>query len=162
MTLYFRVLGVPVPQGSKQAFVRGGRAVMRDDNSGKLKPWRTEVANAAREAHAGRPPFDGALQLDARFVMPRPASARKKAHWCTVKPDLDKLLRALGDSLTMAGVIRDDARFAEIRVLKVLANVADPWTGVDVAIRQMDNGESALIPLRTGRIEREVPTGGRL
>lgn len=163
MTLSFRVLGVPVPQGSKSASVVNGRAVMREQKGKVLHNWREAVANAAKEAMAGFPPYDGALQLNVVFVMPRPKSARKGAVWHTAKPDSDKLLRALGDSLTMAGVIRDDARLARISVSKVLADPAEPWTGADIEIHQLANGErNTMMPLYAARKQTDVNTGGRL
>lgn len=150
MTLSFKVLGVPVPQGSKDGKIINGRVVMHERNEKRLKSWRTDVADAARAAHAGRPPYDGAIWLYATFVMPRPKSARKAARWCTVAPDVDKLTRALGDSLTIAGVIRDDARICDARVCKMLAAVDDPWTGAEVILGTMPNGErGGLVPIRT-------------
>lgn len=163
VTLSFRVLGVPVPQGNHKPFVVNGRAVMAHANAKVLHGWREAVANAAREAHAGLPPYDGALRLRARFVMPRPKSARKAAHWQPAKPDYDKLARALGDSLTIAGVIRDDARIVDAHILKVLADLNDPWTGADVELSRIPNGEPGLVStVAPGRARKVTVQGGLL
>ena len=39
------VPGIPVPQGSTKAFVRGGRAIVTSANA-KLRPWRSTVSEA--------------------------------------------------------------------------------------------------------------------
>lgn len=70
----------------------------------------------------------GPLDLHVAFFFPRPQShyrTGKNAHelkpsapsWHTSKPDADKLLRAIGDSLT--GVVaRDDSQFAHVEAFK--------------------------------------------
>ncbi|MGO3884713.1 MAG: RusA family crossover junction endodeoxyribonuclease [Mycetocola sp.] len=105
----FFVPGVPVPQGSMKGYVVGGRAVLVHNNAEKLKPWRAQVAKAAREAMFGRPVIDQHVPVTVGmvFVLPRPKTVRRPLH--VVKPDLDKLQRAIGDALT--GVIyTDDAQ----------------------------------------------------
>jgi crossover junction endodeoxyribonuclease RusA len=118
------VLGEPAPQGSKTRLPSGG---MREANAA-TRPWRATVAAAAVEAIGERPQLVGPLELRAVFVFARPAS-----HWGTgrnlqrlkpsapayrpSKPDLDKLLRAIGDALTGIA-FRDDAQLAVIRAEK--------------------------------------------
>lgn len=96
-----------------RAVVRGKRAHLFSDNA-KLKPWREVMTEAAKAAVGdGWEPLDGPLVLSALFTMPRPQRPR---WWLpAVKPDLDKLLRALGDSLTDSKVIADDARIVGYR-----------------------------------------------
>ena len=53
-------------------------------------------------------PYDGPLYVDVTFWMPRPQ--RPKYSLPAVKPDADKLCRALGDAMTTSGLIKDDAR----------------------------------------------------
>jgi crossover junction endodeoxyribonuclease RusA len=106
---------------------KGKRPVVRDDNP-DTKPWRATVAAAALEAMHGHPPLAGPLELHAVFVFARPAT-----HWgtgrnagtlkasapayCWTRPDLDKLLRAIGDAMT--GIVyRDDARVVIVRAEK--------------------------------------------
>lgn len=128
MTVTFFVSGVPVPQGSKTAFVVGKRAIVTDANKDKLKPWRAEVTRVAADAWGGRESLAGAVSVDVRFVTVKPKSVKRETPH--VKPDIDKLLRALFDGLTDAKVWLDDAQVVRLTASKVYG--ADP--GVDVSI----------------------------
>ncbi len=98
------VYGEPAPQGSKRAFVRGRRAVLVE-SSNKVKPWRAAVVAAARGCKC----IHGPVVVDICFSLPRPKAAKDRTEHA-VKPDLDKLARAVGDALTDAHVIDDDSR----------------------------------------------------
>ncbi|MFD5599213.1 RusA family crossover junction endodeoxyribonuclease [Leucobacter sp. NPDC058333] len=127
LLLSFHVAGVPVPQGSKTVF--NGRAV--DANAKKLRPWRRHVTATARAAMVAaglNEPLDGPLVLAQEFVFERPKSV-KRAH-PSVKPDGDKLLRALCDALTDAGVWRDDSQMVQWPGRKVYG----PNPGVQVSV----------------------------
>lgn len=114
MTFDFTAGGAPVPQGSISVF--RGRAV--PVNGTKLRKWRATVEEAAREAM----PEDWNNRLpvvvSAGFMIERPMShltakgrLRKGApFYLSRRPDLDKLARAVGDSLTSAGVVVDDSQ----------------------------------------------------
>ena len=128
MTVTFFVAGVPVPQGSKTAFVVGKRAVLTDANKDKLRPWRAEVTRVAAEAWAGRESLAGAVSVEVRFVFERPKTVKRDTPH--VKPDIDKLLRALFDGVTDAKVWLDDAQVVRVIATKVYGAVA----GVDVSI----------------------------
>lgn len=124
----FRVYGVPAPQGSKTAFVRGGRAVVVDGSSTtgrqKLSSWRAEVAREAQN-EANTEPFQGPVSVTIRFYMPRPKSAPKSRLYPDRKPDVDKLVRSTLDALS--GVIyRDDAQIVRLNAVKLYADVEDP------------------------------------
>ena len=100
--------GTPVPQGSKSVTRTG---VMFESNP-RLKPWR-ETMSHTLTAWTGTwfgawEPYDGPLHVDVTFWMPRPK--RPKYSLPAVKPDADKLCRALGDAMTTSGLITDDAR----------------------------------------------------
>jgi Holliday junction resolvase RusA-like endonuclease len=114
----FFVPGLPIPQGSKSARVQGGRAVIYDDNAKVLKPWRELVTATARAAYSG-PRIEGAVQLECEFRFVRPPSVRRR--FMTVKPDVDKLQRALFDGITDAGIWRDDAQVTHPFPSKVYA-----------------------------------------
>ena len=103
--LEFWVEGVPIPQGSKSLF--RGRMV---DANPKLKPWRRTVTAAAATALAGRDGFDpeAALFILLDFYLPRPKTVTRARP--NVKPDGDKLLRAICDSISDAAVWVDDSR----------------------------------------------------
>jgi Holliday junction resolvase RusA-like endonuclease len=128
----FHVDGVPAPQGSKKAFVPRGasRPVVLDDNRGRLREWRALVQAAAVEAVGGRPPLGGPVMVAVTFWMPRGASVKRA--YPSVRPDLDKLERALLDALTIAGVFGDDSQVVEIRSRKAYGT-----PGADVIVQQI-------------------------
>lgn len=78
---------------------------------------------------SGYPPWAGPVSLRACFVFPRPkhhlrtgkreGEVKENAPgWKTSAPDLDKLVRALGDALT--GIVyRDDAQIVDLGVTKI-------------------------------------------
>lgn len=115
----FTVYGTPAQMGSKKAFVRGNRAIITDDNSQKRKQWANAVATAAAEAMEGASLLQGPLRLTVLFYFARP-----KSHFGSGKnfkqlkasaperhaqsPDLDKLIRCLGDAMT--GIVYQDDR----------------------------------------------------
>ena len=132
--LDFFAEGVPVPQGSKNAYVRGGRAVLVDANA-RLRPWRSAVRSAAEEAieAAGWEMLDEPCRVYLGFTMPRP----KRPRWGVpaVKPDLDKLTRAVFDALTDAGVWRDDSRVVSMEVTERYEDDEGAVPGVWVEVR---------------------------
>ncbi len=144
----FFVAGDPVAQGSKKAMVSHstGRAMMLDSNRTKLHAWRELVASYAGVAMAGRDLLDGPVSMSCIFWFTRP-----KKHYRTGKyshllrddapvykgsaPDLDKLLRAIGDALT--GVVyTDDARVATWQASKRWAIGGNP-AGVEIEITDL-------------------------
>jgi Holliday junction resolvase RusA-like endonuclease len=128
------VFGKPAPQGSK---TRNRYGAIYDDNATALKPWREAVKFAALDAMAAREgtgdPFSllgGPLYVETVFTFPRPKShyrTGRNAHlvrddapmFHTVKPDIDKCVRATRDALTDAGVWTDDATVSEEHSVKV-------------------------------------------
>lgn len=124
----FRVYGVPAPQGSKTAFVRGGRAVVVDGSSTsgrqKLSSWRAEVAREAANVSPGYP-LNGPVSVAITFYMPRPKSAPKTRLFPDRKPDVDKLVRSTFDAMT--GVLyEDDSRVVKLAVSKQYADSIEP------------------------------------
>lgn len=111
----FFVPGEPITEGSARAFASGQRVVVTHDRGHELAAWRLKVAKAAQEAarEAGwEPRYDGPVVVNAAFMLPRPKSAKKRL-MPHVKPDLDKLIRAVGDALApykQPGVLKDDSR----------------------------------------------------
>lgn len=128
MSITFTVAGTPAQMGSKKAFIRGGRAIITDDNSNKRRTWANAVTAAAAEAMGERKPFTGPVLLVVSFAFQRPAShfgsgknaTKLKPSAPTIhaqSPDLDKLIRCVGDALT--GVVyRDDRQIAEVRAVR--------------------------------------------
>lgn len=115
----FTVFGHPEPQGSTRAFIPRGwnRAVITSDNK-KLKPWRQQLSASALEASRGEIiPKPTAVRVAVCFYLEKPPSIPKKRPLPTVKPDGDKLLRALLDALT-GTVFEDDAQVTDLVVGK--------------------------------------------
>ena len=130
--------GIPAPQGSKRGFINKhtGRVVMREQST-RVEPWRDTVRYEALQvvgAGAWGALLDEPIVADMVFSFARPKShyrTGRNAHLLRDNaparpdgsPDLSKLARAVEDSLTDAGVWRDDARVVEYgRLAKVWAN----------------------------------------
>jgi Holliday junction resolvase RusA-like endonuclease len=75
------------------------------------------VTDKLEEANAGCEPMSGPVSLIAIFFMPKPKTVTRLLP--SVKPDLDKLIRAIGDAATKSGVINDDSQICEIVAHKV-------------------------------------------
>jgi len=125
----FVVFGEAVPQGSKRAFRAPNGRMIVADSSTKLRPWRQEVRAMAAEAWGDRAPITGPVLLALTFFRARPkvhygSGARadtlrpSAAAFPTSKPDLDKLARSCCDSITDAGVWRDDSQVADLVAAK--------------------------------------------
>lgn len=128
----FSVEGVPAPQGSKQIVRRGGKSWMIDANAKVLKPWRQKVAAASDIGVT----FSGPVFVAAVFYLPRPKTVRR--FFPSVKPDLDKLFRALGDGMTDGGLLADDALIVSQFIHKRYASERNP---VGVRVLVMEAGE---------------------
>lgn len=117
MTAFF-VAGIPQQQGSKTGYVVGGRAVLTDQNRARLKPWRAQVSSVAAATWVYGKAFEGPVRVHAVFVLPKPKSVKRD--FPHVRPDLDKLARALLDGITDAGCVwGDDSQVVELDVAKV-------------------------------------------
>jgi Holliday junction resolvase RusA-like endonuclease len=115
-SLSFQVFGDPVPQGSKRAFVVKNRPVVVDDNKATLRSWRSAVIDAARAEINGDAPELGPIRVTLMFFLRRPQ--RPKAGVPIVKPDIDKLARAVLDGMMDAGVFRDDSQVTTLTARK--------------------------------------------
>jgi Holliday junction resolvase RusA-like endonuclease len=140
VTLSFQVYGVPQPKGSKTLNrTRTGQVIgMRESNDKVLAPWSDTVARSTRIAmrSAGMAgPLDGPLALTVTFRHPRPKTLRKSAVYCAVKPDGDKLLRAVADAMASAGAMVNDSRIAIWHAEQIYAPLDDPWTGAHILLR---------------------------
>jgi Holliday junction resolvase RusA-like endonuclease len=146
------VLGLPIPQGSKRAFRHAttGRVVLVDANA-SLADWRALVSSRAQQAMAGRQPFTRPCKASLGFYLPRPAghygtgrnagTLRPSAPlWPGVKPDLDKLIRAAFDALTVAGVWRDDALCCGLSAWKAYADTRP--VGLVLTVTDLEGDQS--------------------
>ena len=119
----FTVIGVPQPQGSARAFIRGNHAIVTHDNP-QTTNWRHTIATQAQSV-ARNELFLGPVALRVTFRLPRPISLPKKVSHHVRKPDLDKLIRAIGDGLT-GTVFVDDKQIVELHAAKVYTSGARP------------------------------------
>jgi Holliday junction resolvase RusA-like endonuclease len=119
MHLLFEVQGEAIPQGSKTIAQGGGRVWLREANP-KLKAWRENLARQVREQMDAYelPTFPKHEPIRAVILvyLPKPKSVTRSKP--TVKPDVDKLCRAIFDGLTMANVWSDDSQCVEVKIAK--------------------------------------------
>lgn len=116
--LEFVVNGVPVPQGSMRRSKHG--AIIH--SSAKLKAWRNAVRDAAilEAKRQGWRTCDAPCALSLTFLVPAPKRPMHPGHAST-KPDLDKLVRGIGDALE--GVVySNDSRVVSINAGKYPCN----------------------------------------
>jgi len=138
-TVAFAVDGLPIPQGHIRAFSNGGRIHYAHGSPG-LKRWRTAVSSAAQAAC--RVPTDRAVLVTVVFYMPRPkdhhrANGALKV-WApaypAVRPDVDRLARAVLDAIT-GPILADDAQVAALEAHKVYADaILTPGARVTVRV----------------------------
>ena len=82
------------------------------DNT-RLKPWRQQVTDTALSLQVEAIAREQPVEVVLDFYFARPKSVNKKRLGMTVRPDLDKLVRALLDALT--GVLfQDDSQVVGI------------------------------------------------
>ena len=128
-----RAYGTPAPQGSKQAYVRGKRAVLVEVSK-RVKPWREAVVEAAQKSGLS---YGGSVSVRVTFHVKRPQShyGRRKGqqylkdtapHYVSNKPDIDKLCRSTFDALTDSGVIVDDSKIVVMHVQKTYCDDGEP------------------------------------
>jgi len=135
----FHVMGVPAPKGSKTA-MPNGRLIEGSSPAGRarLRDWTSAtVSEASRCALSLSGPIDSPVRLQAVFRLPMPRSRPKwmrarGEYPSTVKPDLDKLIRSLGDSMVAAGLLRDDNLICDLGGTRKIEVIG--WTGVDVRL----------------------------
>ena len=95
--------------------------------SKELNAWRDRIANA----YVGEM-FDGPVVMRLLFILPKPKSVKRL--WPHVKPDLDKLCRALGDSLEGIAYVND----SQIVILAASKIYGDN-PGVEIEISEVDD-----------------------
>ena len=140
MSIHFFIPGTPVPQGSKKWV---GRMI---ESNTQLGPWRATITAYARQAMLAHKQamLDEPLYVSMTFYLRRP-----KVHYRTGKnsgllkdnapvfvqttPDADKLIRAVNDGITDAGLWKDDSQVVAIHAQKRYAE----QPGVNVWIVKM-------------------------
>ena len=112
--------GRPAPQGSKNAYVIGKRAVMVEASK-HLPAWRAEIILAVKKLFADTEDvskFVEPVKVRMTFFLERPKQPKWKVY-PGGKPDLDHYIRAVGDALTIGGLLADDALIVKIQAEKV-------------------------------------------
>ena len=122
----FFIPGNPIPQGSMK--IIGKRMIHTRQKD--LYAWRQAVGEAAQGA--GITPLTGSVTVDAWFYVERKKSVKRDEP--NVRPDLDKLTRAILDALTGVAYV-DDAQVTRINVSKEYAKALDS-VGVCVTVTQ--------------------------
>lgn len=136
MTLAFRVFGVALPKGNLVGRIVRTKTGMQipivTESNRSVRSWQQLVReHASRALNALEPGERGLLPLGVRvsiaFYLPRPQKFTTKKYLgqfvphC-VKPDCDKLLRAVLDALTGIA-FRDDKQVTEIIAGKYYAEL---------------------------------------
>ena len=150
------VPGNPVPQGSKRALLRKGTniPIVLDSNRIGLARWRAQVAAYAMEQKAkdGQSTYTGPVAVRLEFWMKRPSDhylpingkrtvpvvRQGSPIYVTTAPDIDKLTRAVFDSLTDADVWHDDSQVVKCIATKLYAHDYDdqgPKPGVLIVVQ---------------------------
>lgn len=133
----FFVHGFPRTKGSLAArhrFKPDGRCQvwLMEQNDKELRWWRTRIKEAGKAAMEGAEPLAGMVYLGCTFYFP-PDTALYGAQ----RHDLDKLTRALMDSLTDAGVYHDDSQVAQLEVHKTFMDHQHELAGAAVSLEVM-------------------------
>ena len=130
----FRVVGIPVPQGSMRGFAnkRTGRVHLTSDNP-NLKSWREMIAWEARQSATWC--SDAPVEVQAMFFLLRPKSLPKRVSLPDTKPDCDKLLRGVLDGITGV-LITDDSRVVSASTSKRYCS-GDEQPGALITVREI-------------------------
>lgn len=137
-TLAFVVLGEPSPEGSTKAFYikKLNRTVTTHQNQKSLEAWRNRVATEAQHALENKTwvsDCTSAYEVDVEFVLSRPPSVpeHRRVH-PIVKPDIDKLVRAVNDALTGIMFV-DDCQVVSMSVSKDYSDERRPGAYIVVS-----------------------------
>jgi Holliday junction resolvase RusA-like endonuclease len=123
--------GQSQPQGSSRAFVVAGKARVTSANK-QLKAWREKAVVVIRQEMnlCGRDrPFTAPVRVTIGDLRLAPKRRSGRVHPC-VRPDLDKIIRAVLDALTDAQAIADDCLVCEIEAWKDYSSDAGVYVKV--------------------------------
>lgn len=158
--------GTPAPQGSLKAVRRGAHARLICDNR-RTMPWRDSIRRVLRAHGHGLELLDCHVFVSMTFYFARPKSHYGKrglkvgAPFApTSKPDLDKLVRAVGDALTGVA-LWDDSRIVDVRASKQYANDSgEREPGLWLVIEPM--GDDGATVLWDRAVRRDASTGAAI
>ena len=114
--------------------MRGGRITLVEASK-NLKPWRDTIAAVAVQTamSTGWKILDKETPIDVLicFTLPKPKTVKRDLP--TVKPDLDKLVRAALDAITQSKMIwNDDAQVCRIVTEKHYSENPSTWIEVSI------------------------------
>ena len=119
----FFVPGEPVGQGSMR-HIGGGRMIAQNDKA--LRAWRRLIAEqAVYESQLDNfGSFTGAVSLFLKFwVSPKPMDRKQNLEYPVRPYDLDKLVRAVNDALSVdCDLVRNDSQVVDIVASKRFAS----------------------------------------
>lgn len=122
-TVSFTIPGDPVawmtPRIVRNKGHKGARAIMPD----KMREYQQKVQLAAIDVMGERPPMTGPVKLELSywFTMPKSMQRKRKptpAQPKMTKPDLDNLVKCIGDALSSVVYVDDN---------QVVSLVASKW-----------------------------------
>jgi Holliday junction resolvase RusA-like endonuclease len=148
--LSFNVNGEPRPQGSKTPVVRGGRAFLIEgtgDSPRKHKAWRKAVQDAAQELadEIGHTPIDAPVEVKIEFRLHKPNSKTAAKYWADRKPDIDKLVRSILDSIAGKDkpLVREDSRVVRLVAEKRYIEPEEQM-GCWITVEEIAEGDTQL------------------
>lgn len=131
------VPGKPQPQGSKKGFIINGKVVLVESSKG-LKPWRNKIRTIVQHSAEFRE-LSGPVHVSVSFYFKQAASNKTESH--TQKPDIDKCLRAVLDSLTGL-VYADDSQVVSVSCWKAWGK--ENVEGINLSIWEVDKDWNAI------------------
>lgn len=126
--------GIPASKGSYRPITGRSRTTGKPVTrlipmDKKERPWRNHVRDTILNHKHPTIPHDSHVTVETTFYLPRPKTIppRKRKH-PTVKPDIDKLQRALYDAITETHIWHDDCQITDVTSQKRYADTTT--TGV--------------------------------
>ena len=115
---HFFVKGRPIPQGSLK-FINGHAIHVRAQD---LALWRADIANTAKSVILEK--AQEGVEVNLTFVLAKPKTVtRKEPH---IRPDIDKLVRAVLDGLTDVAY-KDDEQVVKLSASKEYGETQGVW-----------------------------------
>lgn len=149
MNVEFFVAGVPRTKGSSHSFYnpKTHKTVFQHDNE-HLKAWQSMVSFTARQK--GCKPTLGPVSVTILYILPRPkghfnsrgAVKSSVSQLPISKPDIDKLERAILDSLT--GVVYlDDSQVVKVSQEKIYTSAIGDQPGARIRVSYEPQSEKS-------------------
>jgi Holliday junction resolvase RusA-like endonuclease len=173
MKFAFYVPGIPVPQGSKRIFSnpRTNRPMLVESGGSRWARWRKALSAHALHARGIADPIAGPIKLHVVFALARPLGQLRSVGghltrepkptappYPAVKPDFDKLVRAVCDS--MKGIlIEDDCRVVMATIDKVYDAAEGAYIEVEAVLGGLRFESHALIGKLGGHTWKTTDSG---